>query len=285
MNADWWYAEPIDELIYAGFVDEGDFRKHSTNIGGASPKRILRSNHNGQLYIYKAESQSSIPEAYRPQADRMAATLASALLEPGEYIPVGLYSLAYDGKGPFVGSVQPLVPQDGEHVDYRPWSHGKPRPDDLKRFSDPDLARIQREQVLDWLIANHDSHGNQWIRVKGRLLGIDKTQACKHLGEDRLDADYHPNAIYHEDFPIYHYLFHAVRQTWRKLDPAVIAGVLGRAERLADADFLTHFSGYLGACPPNKAQRYPTILLERKHGLKKDFGDYYSRMLGREVCF
>lgn len=281
MSAAWWYAEPIEEVIRAGFEDEGDGR---AVLRGTSPKRFLRSKHNGQRYIYKAESQAGQPQEFRAQADRLAGSLAGALLDPGESIPVGLFTLDY-GKGPVVGSVQPFLTQDGPHVDYRRWSRGKPKPEDLKLLTDGDLARIQREQVLDWLISNHDSHGNQWIRVKGVLLGIDKTQACKHLGKDRLEADYHPNADYGEDYPLYHYLFHSVRNGWRTIDPFVIAGVLERAAQLADDAFLAHFAGYLRTCSPEKAQSFPGILLERKHRLKEDFGQYYSWMLGRQVTF
>jgi hypothetical protein len=283
MHTDWWYVEPIEDVIRAGFADEGDFCAHKTRIGGASPKRILRSKRKGQLYIYKAESQAGKPEAYRAQADRLAASVARALLEQGDYIPVGLFTLDY-GKGPVLGSVQPFVAQDSEHDGYRPWSHGKPRPDDLKRLSQH-LACIQREQVLDWLISNHDSHGNQWIRVNGKLLGIDKTQACKHLGQDRLDPEYHPNAVYGEDYPLYHYLFHAARSGWEKIDPHAVGPVLERAGAITDKEFLAHFAGYLGTRPQGDRQRLEDILLERKHRLNDDFSGYYSQMLGTKVTF
>jgi hypothetical protein len=281
MDGDWWQVDPLDAVIAGGFDDLGPGHR----LGGASPKRVLRSRINGRLYIYKSESQSGIPEEYRPHADRLAASVAAVLLDRGEYVPVGLTVLDY-GKGPVLGSVQPLL-EGAVQQDFRACGQGELwcDPDFL---SDADLARIQREQVLDWLVANHDAHGNQWIRVRGVLLGIDKTQACKHLGQDRLDPDYHPNAGYGEDNPVYHYLFHAVRNGWRSVDPGVIEPVLARADGLSDEAFLGHFAGYLDVCRRRpglrrRAEEYPRLLLERRRNLRADFGAYYGRMLGRPM--
>ena len=194
MNPDWWFESPIEEVVAGGFTDEGDARNRG--VKGASPKRMLRSKLNGHLYLYKAESQEGKPQEFRAQADHTAAALAAALFEPGYYIPVGLFKLHY-GKGPVVGSIQPLI-ENAETKDFRLWIKYANSQDErakkytLPDFSDDDLATIQREQVLDWLISNHDSHGNQWIRVDGRLLGIDKTQVCKHLGEDQLEPRLSP---------------------------------------------------------------------------------------------
>jgi hypothetical protein len=278
MDSAWWYAEPIDGVVRAGFEDEGDCRGF---LGGAAPKRWLRSRANGRRYIYKAEDQLGRPCAFRAQADRTAALVAGLLLEPGEYIPVGLYYLDY-GKGPVLGSVQPFI-EEAQPEDFR-WPG--PCTEELPPYlaAPVDRARVQREQVVDWLIANHDTHGNQWVRVNGVLLGIDKTQACKHLGEDRLDPDYHPNGVYGEDYPVYHYLFHAAREGCCPVDPAVLAGLLARAGGLADDDFLAAFAGYLEAAGP-RGETFPALLRERKHNLAHDFGEYYTRMLGRAVAF
>jgi hypothetical protein len=278
MDSTWWYAEPIDAVTRAGFEDEGS----AAFLGGAAPKRWLRSRANGRRYVYKAEDQGGRPRAWRAEADRTAALVAGLLLEPGEFIPVGLYYLDY-GKGPVLGSVQPYI-QEAQAEDFR-WP--APVEEELPAYllSAADRARVQREQVVDWLIANHDAHGNQWMRVNGVLLGIDKTQACKHLGEDHLDPDYHPNRAYGEDYPVYHYLFHAVREGRCTVDPGAIAGLLVRAAALPDEDFLAAFAGYLQAIEPARAEAAPEILRRRKHDLARDFGAYYSRMLGRSVSF
>jgi hypothetical protein len=272
--APWWVSAVTPEVLTAGFADEGPAR-----VGGASPKRFVRSRLTGRRYLFKAEDQLGRPQPYRAHADALAASLAAALFDPGEFIPVGLTTLDYDSRGPVLGSVQPFL--DGAvSRDYR---LGFLDAMDVggRWFDGPDLPRLQREQVLDWLIANHDAHGNQWVRVDGVLLGIDKTQAGKHLGDDRLDPDYHPNAGYGEDAPVYHYLFHAVRTGRRSVDPEAIRPVLDRADALGDDAFLSHYAGYLGVIEPARAARLTAVLRERKRSLRADFGRYYTAMLGR----
>ncbi len=85
-----------------------------------------------------------------------------------------------------------------------------------------DIEQIQREHVIDWLIANHDGHAKQFLRARGgRVYGIDKGQAFKHLSEDRLSIDYHPNGRFGEQEPFYNTLFRAVKSGDVSVDPAV----------------------------------------------------------------
>lgn len=74
-------------------------------------------------------------------------------------------------------------------------------------LSAKDLAMVQREHVLDWLLSNHDGHVQQFIRLKnGDMVAIDKGQAFRWFGQDRLDWDFHPNAAYGAPPPVYNRL-------------------------------------------------------------------------------
>jgi len=44
---------------------------------------------------------------------------------------------------------------------------------------------------------------------EGRLVGIDKTQAFKHYGKDKLDLGFHPNERFGEDRPYIYYVLEA----------------------------------------------------------------------------
>ncbi|MEO1960475.1 MAG: hypothetical protein ABGW82_05825, partial [Paracoccus sp. (in: a-proteobacteria)] len=91
-----------------------------------------------------------------------------------------------------------------------PASDGFPngfRPTDLKGH---DLDLVQREHALDWLIANHDGHRDQFLRLEdGSMVGIDKGQAFRWFGQDSLDWDFHPNAAYGAPEPVYNALWRA----------------------------------------------------------------------------
>ena len=69
-----------------------------------------------------------------------------------------------------------------------PASDGFPngfRPADLSKA---DLDVVQREHVLDWFLSNHDGHRDQFLRLEdGTMVGIDKGQAFRWFGQDRLD--------------------------------------------------------------------------------------------------
>lgn len=61
------------------------------------------------------------------------------------------------------------------------------------------LITIVQEQVMDWLVSNHDSHsGHFMIDPNGKIVTIDKSQAFKYLGQskERLSTDYDPNEVY-----------------------------------------------------------------------------------------
>lgn len=66
---------------------------------------------------------------------------------------------------------------------------------DPERLSPEDIAQVQRHQVFDWLISNHDGHADQFIRLQGRtdMIGVDKGQAFKFFGKDKLSYKYNPN--------------------------------------------------------------------------------------------
>lgn len=100
------------------------------------------------------------------------------------------------------GTVQEMVPGA---KDAFPGKHFDPA-----KLSDKDILDIQKHHVLDWLISNHDAHPGNFLRDEhGNLVEIDKGQAFKHFGSDKLSANYHPNAAYGEQEPIYNTLLKA----------------------------------------------------------------------------
>ena len=72
-------------------------------------------------------------------------------------------------------------------------------------LSDADRLVLQQNQVFDWLIANHDTHSQQWVRdvPGGTLVGVDKGQGLKWFGQDKLNWDFHPNKQFGEHESVY----------------------------------------------------------------------------------
>ena len=177
-------------------------------------------------------------------------------------------------------------------------------PPRLDSLHPDDQMTIQKNHALDWLIGNHDSHVGNWMRTNdGKLVSIDKGQAAKYFGRDRLDPDFHPN--YYAREPIYNQLWrdHASGRG-QMLDPR--QGELGQfvkqVQSMPDDELKDLFRPYAQAAAksgllmgddgdrhrklgppsitPNDPEAFLNALVERKRNLHTDLGDYYDRMSG-----
>lgn len=182
------------------------------------------------------------------------------------------------------------------------------KPPRLTDLSPDDHMTIQKNHVLDWLIGNHDSHVGNWMRTEdGKLVSIDKGQAVKYFGQDRLDPHFHPN--YYAREPIYNQLWRDHAQGRGQMhDPRT--GELGdfvkQVQSIPDDQLKGMFRDYahsaaksglllnpdqdpsreLGSksLPPNDPEVFLSALVERKNNLHHDLGEYYDRMSsGRQL--
>ena len=157
---------------------------------------------------------------------------------------------------------------------------------DVTELSADEIAQVQREHVLDWLIGNHDGHSKQFLRSKsGKVYGIDKAQLFKFLGSDKLSIDYHPNAAFGENEPFYNTLFRAVKQGRVTADPSVTLRYIREVERISDDDYLAliapYVEGRFGSDAAGKRAFYE-LALARKHDLRRDFEGFYADVLGKK---
>lgn len=147
-----------------------------------------------------------------------------------------------------------------------------------------ELEQIQREHVVDWLIANHDGHSKQFIRARdGRVYGIDKGQAFKFLGQDKLSLDYHPNGVCGEEEPFYNKVFRAAKEGKVRVDPNATFRYIQEVEKIADEDYLDLLRPYAEgrfSKDPAGLRHFYDLALERKHNLRRDFEGYYADVLG-----
>ena len=161
---------------------------------------------------------------------------------------------------------------------------------DPKDLSPDDLIAIQREHVLDWLVANHDSHWKQYIRDKnGHIYGIDKGQAFKHFGDDRLDITYHPNAVYGETEPYVNTIWRAFADgTKVEVDPQNALPFIKQVEGINEEFFKDalkpYADGRFGAGSV-EAKMFIEGVIERKRNIRKDFEAFYSDLTGSDFAF
>lgn len=177
----------------------------------------------GRKFLFKAQ-KLTIARAEE------AASRFGQLLLPGEVQIAKFVTL--EGKSGALIEVREDFKPIGEESETLDVSPGL-----LKKFQ-KHFDAIVRHHAFDWIIAQHDSHGEHVGTSGGGLFAIDKGQAWKHLGEDKLPAkgmehtsEANPNSskqVYSQFWTAYHA---------GKLvgDPAAAAApVFARLEKMTD---------------------------------------------------
>ena len=164
---------------------------------------------------------------------------------------------------------------------------------DVARIDPAELVQVQREQVVDWLISNHDGHAGQFLRAQdGRVYGIDKGQLYKFFGRDKLAIDYAPNAGGRFEEPLYNKLLRAHRDGKIKLDLQATEERIRRVEAISDAAFREMLMPYASrrfAGQPGALEDFLRTAVDRKNAIRADFERLYSQIesarTGKTVTF
>lgn len=256
-DAAWAEKGKPEKFKYAGHA----------NVGGAHAKEFWLDE-NGEKWLFKPVSKS---------ADDFIAHGEEAAYKIGRLIDpeaIEVRTIRLNGR---TGSIQKWREGLAARSDFSGF--------DVTELSADDIAQVQREHVIDWLISNHDGHSKQFLRTKsGHVYGIDKAQLFKFLGSDRLSIDYHPNGACGESEPFYNTLFRAVKQGKVTVDPSVTLRYIREVEKISDDDYLALIRPYVEGRFSSDAQRraFYDLALARKHNLRSDFEGFYADVLGRK---
>lgn len=185
----WSSADPIPGTISApatpsgapsaakvlGVVpDPADLKFTGKTVGTHQAK--IYSGPGGSQYLFKPN-----PSGFKAGAEVDLAT-AKLHKELGFETPdTAIVSL--DGQ---TGSLQKIVPNT---------TSANPKTFDASKLSPQEILDVQKEHIFDWLVANHDAHSDNLLKESGKpgLIGIDKGQAFKWFGQDKLSTTFNPN--------------------------------------------------------------------------------------------
>jgi 8-oxo-dGTP pyrophosphatase MutT (NUDIX family) len=161
-----------------------------------------------------------------------------------------------------------------------------------------DILDLQKNQVFDWLISNHDSHMDNFLRVNGDLVAVDKGQAFKYLGRDKLDVDFKPN----EHSTVYNTLMKAYVIGEIDLnDPKTgeLHSFIQQVEAISDAEYREMLRPYaekaaaknvlgiyhaspgvpqVGTFSANDVEAFLDAAVQRKNNLTSDFTHFYAQL-------
>ncbi|MDE2100017.1 MAG: NUDIX domain-containing protein [Patescibacteria group bacterium] len=277
-------APSEDQLTFKG-------NGKALGIGGAHDKYIY-TDKNGNEWMFKpATTLGGQPSPLMAHADEVTSRIAMAL-RPGYSVEAHAVTMNVPGQGKMLGSIQKMIPNNvlrGEGGKFKDFTG---RNLDTHPLQPWEQAHLQQEQVLDWLISNHDSHEGQFLRTSGQyvgsrsVIGIDKSQAFKFLGNDKLSMDYHPNTM--EKPPLYNQMWANVKAGKTNFDPNDSFETIKKAEGISDNDYKDILKPYADArfgTDTTAKDKFLDAAVARKNSLRSDFEKFYSGILGEKFVF
>lgn len=164
---------------------------------------------------------------------------------------------------------------------------------ELDKLNDDDLLAIQQQQVFDWLISNHDSHSGNFLRTDKGIIGIDKGQAFKFFGSDKLSPDYAPVSPLGQDRPVYQTLWKQYidgsEDTMYNPAAGQLHITIQRIQNIPDEDYKKLLRPYAEQAAAsgslmsfshggkkNDVEHFLDLAVQRKNSLQKDFDKLYA---------
>jgi hypothetical protein len=245
-------------------------------LGGAGKKYLYEDKNNpAQKYIFKpAISKGGADEPFRAYGQEAASRL-QAIVDPDSQVKVAVKNVHGT-----IGTLQEFIDDPGA-VKL-----------DLKSFQQWDdklpasmTCQLQREHVTDWLLGNFDAHGGNFIRGKNFIIhGVDKEQAFRYLNDPashKMNYNYHPNAQYGEDEPIYNTLYRRFAQNSMDMDLQEVLPYIKRVEAIPNAKYRELFRPYAESLKGKgkEAEDLLDQIVDRKANLRETYREFYGQIM------
>ena len=251
---------------------------------GGTGKSYMYHDETGQKWLFKpGQNKDGSPALYRIYVQE-AGYKVQHIVDPDTAVPISRFT---DIKGT-TGAMQKII--DGESLKDELW----------KLYNGEDIqaalkSQLQREHVTDWLLANFDGHSKQFIsNSAGKLVGIDKDQAFRYLKESaakKMSYSYHPNAIYHENEPIYNALYRLFAKGDIDLDLNDVLPYIKRVESISNKEYREIFRAYAESLngKGKAAEALLDDIVDRKSSLRETFRSFFEELIeertGKKIVF
>ncbi|MFE2273516.1 hypothetical protein ACFXB4_30315 [Streptomyces lavendulae] len=261
----------------------------ASSLGGTYAKTVHPGPDGGQ-WMFKADHNHGGALGHTEAA-------ASHVLSLGGVPAVPVYH--HKQANGTAGSIQPLL------------KDAKPFTSSPSQWTQSQVDAIVRSHVGSWFVGEHDGHQNNWLTTpSGGLVQIDRGQAYKHFGLDKLSVDYAPSGG--GGFtPVHQKLYQAALggslASGVKINPAAAHPVIKKFESMPDAQLrsVLHSTAHEGAkagvawVPQMRSQAAKALKIpqsqvthdqiatafldhavERKNNLRQNFSDFFVKQLG-----
>ncbi|RLU82046.1 hypothetical protein CTZ27_31325 [Streptomyces griseocarneus] len=283
-------SQDVPARVDAKEVASWDFGAGTTasNLGGTYAKTVHAAP-DGSQWLFKADHNHGGALGHTEAA-------ASHVLSLGGVPSVPVYHhKKADGTA---GSIQPML------------QGAKPFTSKPGEWAQSQVDAIVRSHVGSWVVGEHDGHQDNWLETpSGGLVQIDRGQAYKHFGSDKLSVDYAPSGG--GGFtPVHQRLYQAALggelANGVKLNPAAAHPVIKKFESIPDAQLrsVLHSTAHGGAkagvawVPQMRSRAAKSLKIpqsqvtheqianafldhavERKNSLRQNFADFFVKQL------
>jgi hypothetical protein len=248
--------DPFPDLGTLHEVDPGEFY-------GSHGNRLFEDP-SGQRWVFKAKDPTIA------RAEEAAARVDRLIV--GDLVPATRVVTI----GNETGALIKVVP--GEALN--PSSHSNPPGKMLSKHR----KAIAKHFVADWLTSNHDGHAGNFLDAGDKLYAIDKGQAWKFFGTDKLDKDYSPNY----SKPIYNKFWNAVQKGTIPLDTILdsLGDAVTRADRLSSDQYRAIIAPYVSTAAGQfgfDANKRANGMVSRLGSLRADMEEFLSDLMGKPI--
>lgn len=232
----------------------------------------------GQEWIFKpAQNKGGVIEPFRAYVQETAFKVQH-IIDPDTAIPVKLMTMGAEVGNKF-GALQKRITLGQGQPNLKSWQNTSDQlPSEIKQ-------QIQREHVTDWLLANYDSHGGNFIiDDAAHVIGVDKEQAFRYISNAatrKMSLTYHPNAYYGETEPIYNTIFRRFAKGEIDLNLQDTLTHIKRIEAISDVTYRGVFKQYAIGLhgKGQKAEELLDQIVERKAAIRETYREFYGELI------
>lgn len=261
-------------------MPDGMCIKGNANLGGTGEiKKCVDAS--GKEWLFKpAEDKGGHTSAPFRAYIQEAASRLQQVIDPDTAVKVGTGAI-----GGRFGAFQELVDTQASNTAMKLQNALDTADDTMRATLEKMAPQLQREHVTDWLLGNFDAHGGNFVtRSDGTIIGIDKEQAFKYMGDSashKMSLSYHPNATYGEHPPIYNGFFEAFAKRRIDINPQDSLPFIKRVEAIPDDKYREMFREYAEALhgKGKKAEALLDDIVTRKQELRETYRNFYSDLL------
>ena len=246
-------------------------------MGGTKPMYKLVDSKGNAYLLKKGVAAAGILAPDRSYITETGSRLQQ-MIDPNNYIHARVYK---NSDGEAVGNYQEFVKSmDSKNPEYLKLQDWQQKIDE-QALSKKAADGILKAHVLDWLLCNFDTKGENFIQKEnGEYVAIDKEASFKFLNKEEaqtMNTQYRP----HNDNTIYNVVFGAYAEGNKNVKPdfSVIRETVDKISKMDSKDYKALFKDFAQAKKGRKSEKYLQKIDDRRIAMQKEYGRFFGQLI------